>query len=139
MALIAPPPSIEEIISKDPKGFPELMEKARTPDFQKILQLANYHYMHWHKLRYYRPLPEAVSPEDVWLFLKLGRESNKKKLPFSDKNNSPFSYWVPDSLLKILHEVDLGVGGTIITDRPGSPPPKRRIYCQVPNGRSHSF
>ena len=124
MALIAPPPNIEEIISKDSKGLPELMDKARTPAFQKILQLANYHYMHWHKLRYYQPLPEAVKPEDVWLFVKLGRESNKKDLPFFDKNDSPFSYWVPDSLLKILHEIDLGVGGTIITDRPGSPPPK---------------
>lgn len=124
MALIAPPPNIEEIIPKDPTGFSDLMEKSRTPDFQKILQLANYHYMHWHKLRYYRPMPEGVSPEKVWLFLKLGRESNKKNVPYLDKNNNPFSYWVPDSLLKILHEIDLDVGGTIITDRPGSPPPK---------------
>ncbi len=124
MVLIAPPPKIGEILSQDPTGISELMKKAQTQDFQKILQLANYHYMHWHKVRYYRPMPEGVSPEEIWFFLKLGRESNKKNVPFFDKNNNPFSYWVPDSLLKILHEIDLGVGGTIRTDRPGFPPPK---------------
>ena len=91
------------------------------------------HQLPWHKLRYYRPMPEGVSPEKVWLFLKLGRESNKKNVPYLDKNNNPFSYWVPDSLLKILHEIDLGVGGTIITDRPGSPPPKEEyIVSSLP-------
>lgn len=124
MALIAPPPNIAEIISKDPIEFSELIKKAQTSDFQKILQLANYDYMHWDKVRYYRPMPKGISPEEIWLFLKISRESNKKTVPFFDKNNDPFSYWVPDSLLKILHEIDLGVGGSIITDRPGSPPPK---------------
>ena len=124
MALIAPPPNLGEIISQNPTGFSEMMKKTQTPDFQKILQLANYHYMHWHKVRYYRPMPQGVSPEEIWLFIKLGRESNKKNVPFFDKNNNPFSYWVPDSLLKILHEIDLGVGGAISPDRPGTPSPK---------------
>jgi Fic family protein len=43
-----------------------------------------------------------------------------------DKNNQPFTYWIPDCLHRGISEVDKWSGGQIITDQPYSLPAKEK-------------
>jgi Fic family protein len=88
--------------------------------------MGNQRYLHWHKFRYYQPVPDGITHEELWIFLKMGREVNKKFVPIQDKNEELFTYWVPDSLFKLLHEIDMFGGGTITVARPGILPAKEQ-------------
>ena len=126
MTIVASPPDKNEIFSADKERIFEIIQKSSTQEFQEILRMANHQYLHWHKFRYYQPVPEGITHEELWVFLKMGREVNKKFVPIQDKNQELFSYWVPDSLFKLLHEIDMFGGGAITVDRPGILPAKEQ-------------
>jgi Fic family protein len=75
-------------------------------------------------------MPEGVTHEEFWVFLKFGRSANRKTLPFTDKNGQPFWYWLPDSLLRAMNKIDLGSGGNIITDQGGLLPTKETFIIR---------
>lgn len=106
-------------------GSADFFEKAVNPEFQKVIRRANEQYMHWEKFQYL-PLPENISHETAWSYLKLGRSVNRKTVPLKDKQGGQFSYWITDSMLKALNVIDLWSGGTITSDHPGALPPKEQ-------------
>lgn len=66
-------------------------------------------YLHWEKLRHL-PAPEGFTHEDWWAGLKCGRITTFKNIPLYDKKNQHFKFGLPDSLLKLLHNIDCGLG-----------------------------
>lgn len=124
MAIVLSPPDFGKVFGNAEK-LNALLTKAMTPEFQKIVCLANDRYYHWDKFRY-QPLPEGLSHEDVWAFIRIGRKAYSKTAPFQDKNGESFAYGIPDFIYKELHEIDLWSGGNITTDQPGQPPPKEQ-------------
>ncbi len=71
--------------------------------------LAEGRYLHWDEIRHRTP-PEGLNPEKWWLATKLARRANARPLPFLDKLGHPFSYTLPETLLKNLHDIDRGTG-----------------------------
>jgi Fic family protein len=122
MSLIVPPPAITSAIASAER-LQDLIAKSSNPEFQRALRRASEHYLHWHRFRYQR-IPEGVTHEELWVFLKLGRLVNRKPLSFIDKDGRPFWYWLPDSLLRALNKIDLWSGGNITSDQGGLLPTK---------------
>jgi len=71
-------------------------------------------YRHWDILRHLSP-PEGLTLEEWWMGIKMKRFVGMKKIPLKEKENrSFFSYNLPDLILKQLHEIDLGAGGSLV-------------------------
>lgn len=68
-------------------------------------------YVHWDELRHL-PVPDGFTHRNWWMAVKLSRRLTHQ-LPFSDSTGAGFSYAVPDSLLKLLHEIDRDASGRI--------------------------
>lgn len=81
----------------------------------KIGNLKEYRY--WDRFKY-RYSSENLSSEKAWTLLKLNRLGQIKKIPALDKKNNSFGYWLPDSVLKELHQIDVHAAGEILVDDP---------------------
>ena len=124
MSIIQPPPDTQKAFAAVLSDR-DFLNKTNDPEIKKVIQRANERYVPWERFQYW-PLPSGLSPEAAWGYLKLGRFANRKHVPITNKNGEQFSYWITDSMLKDLNEIDLWSGGTIMSDRPGELPPKER-------------
>lgn len=68
-------------------------------------------YLHWDELRHRRP-PEELSPNAWWATFKLARTSSRR-LPLTDEDGNPFTFNLPDPVLRRLHEIDSSTHGAI--------------------------
>ena len=69
-------------------------------------------YPHWDKLRHLKP-PEGITPEGWWLNIKVARTMGLRRLPLTAANGHPFTYGLPDEVLRLLHYVDQHCSGEI--------------------------
>lgn len=99
---------IKQLINPDPISVNELSAIAKK---------ANEEYLYWDTFKYL-DISSAISKELAWAYLKLTRNSQIRKTPLKDIKNNPFGYWLPDSVLKILHEIDQDAAGQILVDDP---------------------
>lgn len=68
-------------------------------------------YYHWDKLRYLK-LPQQLSNHHQWwLMIKTARLSLFKDIPHIDKEGENFIYAEPDTVRRLLHEIDIYGGG----------------------------
>jgi Fic family protein len=72
-------------------------------------------YIHWDKLRRLSP-PNGLSTEEWWLGITATRMSERRLLPLKDVSGSPFSYGLPDLVLKHLHHIDQRCSGEVAMD-----------------------
>jgi Fic family protein len=89
-----------------------IIKRLDEPQVQPYIEEANNAYLHWDKLRYHKT-PTGLTPEEGWHLVGFSRRSRRRTLPLLDQEGKPFSYWVPDPALAILHEVDRGAGGIL--------------------------
>jgi Fic family protein len=90
------------------------------PAFQAYLAQANREYYHWEKLRH-RPVPSGLQPEEAWQLVKWSRLGQMRRLPLEDEKGQSFGYWLPNSALEILHEVDRWGGTAVALTEGGAP------------------
>src|SRR5438034_11664639 len=69
-------------------------------------------YVHWDKLRHLTP-PDGISAEEWWLAIKWSRQSFLRQFPLTDPGGKPFSFALPDEVLRLLHYVDQRCSGAI--------------------------
>lgn len=125
MSIIEPVPDLTALYG-DPEKFFSLIKIARIPQLQPLIQKANEKYFYWDDIRHRMPAGVDISAEEVWAYLKLGRNMSQKASPFSDSRRKPFTYWIPDSLHRAISQVDKWSGSTLTTDLPGGLPSKER-------------
>lgn len=84
-------------------------------DFLTLASKANEDYDYWDKIKYYQ-LPETISSEFLWAYLKSMRTQQAKPVLVLDKKGIPFKYWLPDSVQRDLYFIDMQSGGQILGD-----------------------
>lgn len=104
-----------------------LFEAARSPQMVDLIQKANRDYLYWDKFKY-QPMPEKITPEAAWTYLKFMRNIQIKKTPLVDTKGRYFGYWVPDSVMRELHYLDQDAGGHLLVDEPDIPLKEREQY-----------
>ncbi len=91
------PPKWQDLLGRYAAELPALLAST------KIRELAR-RYFHWDELKY-RPLTDGFSREEVWFALKILRQADRHVLPLTDGTGFPFSYSLPDELLRRLDEL----------------------------------
>jgi len=97
------PPKIKELtdkLYKTEKGRLVLNELFQQPELVR-----RGGYLHWDQLQH-KPAPEGLTPEYLWLVIKLGRRASAQILPFVDKHQQAFDFTVPDGVQYQLYEID---------------------------------
>jgi len=83
---------------------------------EKVTELVkkfNAAYLHWDELRH-RDVP--VDHEVLWALMKLSRRNSAKKIVLGDWT---FQYNITSDVLRIIHILDSGAGGTVEVPAPG--------------------
>lgn len=94
----------------------ELMERLEPDVLTRELDDADEHrYLHWDKLRRMPP-PAGFNSEEWWLRVKFARIAARRPLPLEGANGEPFSYTLPDVLLRAVHHIDQRCGGEVAMD-----------------------
>ena len=104
-----------------PPPIDRLLETIKEGDHDKIMLLFNAsigpcdekgRYLHWDKLRHLTP-PEGYDSELYWLAIKQARVKISKKLPFKDVTGKPFTYSVPDMVMRDILWISENATGAI--------------------------
>lgn len=75
-------------------------------------------YLYWDKFKYLN-MPESISLELAWAYLKFSRQSKVQKTSLISKDSDNFGYWTPDSILRDLSFIDKYSSGLILSDSSG--------------------
>jgi hypothetical protein len=118
-----PPPPIDEILKRlGEEGNQRLiavLSHVRDAQFDQ--------YLPWDKLRFKAP-PEGLSHEEWWVTLKLARTSSSRRLPLFTADGTPFSYTLPDDILRMTEEISRRASGVIALPEPVTNPATRDRY-----------
>ena len=102
---VAKPPSMQALWKKTPT------DRYMTI-YSGIGHLSNAEYLHWDKLRHLDP-PDDLTHEEWWLGLKMARGPILRQLPLTSPDQQPFTFALPDAVLRLLHFVDQRSSGEI--------------------------
>ncbi|MCK9432318.1 MAG: Fic family protein [Candidatus Omnitrophica bacterium] len=72
-------------------------------------------YLYWDNFKQLQLLAE-IKPEVAWSYLKFTRLSKTINTKLTSKESNFFKYWIPDSILRSLSEIDKYIGGQILVD-----------------------
>jgi len=75
-------------------------------------------YLYWDKFKYL-DIPEGISSELAWAYLKLSRQTKIQKTNLISKDSENFGYWTPDTILRDLSFIDKYSSGLILSDSSG--------------------
>lgn len=90
--------------------------------------LATASYLPWDKLRFKTP-PTGLTVEEWWLQTKLARRSVSRPINLlRDTQGQPFSYCLPDEVLRAVDEITRDASGTITLDETVTNPSTRDRY-----------
>lgn len=104
---IQPAPDIEKLTGTDFRDLGALIGAlmGRYGELAQVIQKANNEYYYWDKFKHLQ-LSHGVSPDQAWYILKISRTSQRSELPITDTDSRPFGFWLPDSALRYLHNID---------------------------------
>lgn len=118
-------PKLSEIHDTDIR---RILDFSKSEEILKLFKKANEEYVYWDKFKYL-PIPEAISKEVAWIYLrKFIRNSQVRKIPMRDSAGNHFGYWMPDNVLKILHQIDQDAGGQMLVEDPAGPEGEKERY-----------
>lgn len=72
-------------------------------------------YLYWDKFKHLK-LPEGISPEQLWAYLKFSRQSKIMKATLESNDDKHFGYWLPAGALENLSFIDKHTCGEIMVD-----------------------
>jgi Fic family protein len=98
----------------DQKIIEKLLPLLANAELAEFISKANAEYYYWDELRY-KQLPVGLTAAEAWGGVKFSR-GIRKPLPLRDPQGNSFSYWVPDHLVRLLHEVDRQGGGVLAAE-----------------------
>jgi len=118
------PPSFNDLINRmaeEPGKIGELLSLGTKADPK-----GKYH--HWDKLRHLKLPLEISNHEEWWLAIKFARKALYKNIPHSDKDGNHFVYGEPDTVRRLLHEIDIHGGGELKATEQVANPNTRDTY-----------
>jgi len=118
-----PPPAIDEIL----KRLGEDDNQRLLMVLSSVRDLQDEEYLPWDKLRFKTP-PEGLSHEEWWATVKLARTSSSRRLPLFAADGTPFSYSLPDDILRMTEEISRRASGIIAVPEPVTNPATRDRY-----------
>lgn len=74
-------------------------------------------YLPWDEFRW-RATPEDLSPEEWWVATKLVRHGMQRELPLKNTDGRPFTYALPDEVLRGIENADKQMSGRIGVPEP---------------------
>jgi Fic family protein len=99
--------------------FPDLFDRIQKDGrLVEVLTLpvgddaADPKYRHWDILRHLSP-PKGLSSEEWWFRIKFARNPLLRPLPLVDPSGQPFTYAMPDGVLRLLHFIDQRAAGEV--------------------------
>lgn len=120
MKLPVPPPDLEKIMG-------ELVDSGRiAPVFVRMTSLQD-EYLPWDKIRFKKP-PEDLTHDEWWAALKLARRLTRRIVPLKDRRGEPFSYSLPDIVLRLTDEISRKSSGEIASSEQVTNPATRDRY-----------
>ncbi|MBU2523726.1 Fic family protein [Patescibacteria group bacterium] len=76
-------------------------------------------YVYWDRMRHKEPSPKGVSKEELWMIIKIFRESQRVKSVVIDIKNKPFTWSKLDYFEEFFHELDMSTGGELFVEKSG--------------------
>jgi len=115
-----PPPAFDEALSR-------VIKSNQLPAILKAASTADTAYLNWDKLRQKNP-PAGLSVEDWWLAIRMERKLSQRTIPsLKTTVGEPFTYSLPDEVLKAVEEITRDASGVIaISDQVTSPATRDR-------------
>lgn len=110
MKIPAKPSGIHDLINHIAKDSPDKLSDIFSSGIKPDPKGA---YHHWDKLRHLKLPPLVSNHEEWWLAIKIARKTLYKNIPHSDKDGSPFVFDEPDTVRRLLHEIDVHGGGEL--------------------------
>lgn len=120
--LPAPPPNRDELLqcaTDDPRHLMKILRAG--------IGVGRQPYLPWDQVRYKTP-PDGLTPEEWWLGIRMGRTSLQRELPLDTKDHIPFTYALPDEVLKLLDEITRRASGQIAVSELVTNPATRDRY-----------
>ncbi len=109
-----PPPNLRELLGRLRTGegvrVNAFLAEMITPGNRTKAQPVPYH--PWDKIRHKTP-PDGLDHLDWWLVIKLARALMQRPLPLLDVIGRPFTYALPDEVLRLLDEITQRASGQI--------------------------
>ncbi|MEV4224763.1 Fic family protein [Nonomuraea sp. NPDC049725] len=84
-------------------------------------------YFHWDEIRH-RSAPGDLNREEWWASMKLARRSTARSIPLADEKGAPFTYSLPDEVLRETEFVSIHTGGRISLSEEVTNPATRDRY-----------
>lgn len=84
-------------------------------------------YLPWDKIRFKTP-PDSLTHEEWWAAIKFTRLQMRRTLPLADVEGVPFTFALPDIVLKSLEEVNRDASGQIAASEQVTNPATRDRY-----------
>jgi len=113
MKWIETPPNWKDLIKEKSDQF---FDSFTLPEVVSFINYVNDRYLYWDELKY-RPLPDKLSKEMAWAFVKFSRISQARMTSIRTTSGSRFWYWLPDVILRELHFIDqYAIGQLLISD-----------------------
>jgi Fic family protein len=108
-----PPPQVMALLAEKVRNQPEFFAQALAA----IRAAGPHRYMPWDKLRNHRP-PAGLTVEEWWLISKILRQGMQRQLPLTATDGRPFTYALPDEVLRGIEVVDKILSGRIGVPQP---------------------
>lgn len=102
---------IEQAPGLDKNSMQKVIDFAVDPSNSTILNKINSEYLYWDKVKYQNA--NGVDPVILWNAVKLQRRMNIKSVQFGNRN---FYFNITPTILKFLHEFDVQMGGSFVSD-----------------------
>ncbi len=93
---------IDRYVQRQPNTIDSYIEEINSPK-----------YLFWDKARY-RTIPEAYTAEDAWLTARIVRKIGSVKSPVQDMSGEYYTYLRLAHFDKLLHHIDLEIGGKFL-------------------------
>jgi Fic family protein len=118
-----PPPAIAPILQRLGEGN----NQSLLALLSRVGHLEDEEYLPWDKLRFKTP-PEGMTRDEWWVAIKLARSSSSRRLPLLAADGTPFSYTLPDEILRMTEEISRRASGYIALPEPVTNPATRDRY-----------
>lgn len=119
-------------LPKSPPPFPLLMDRAQKDRrFDSVIDRSfgsdgtiDGQYRHWDTLRRLNP-PEGLSVSEWWLATKMARMALRRPVPLVDRAGRPFSFTLPDPVLRMARRIDADLSGQVVLPEDSVSPEQR--------------